>query len=116
MAEADLISDLTGVSDSSIAPRFFCHSCNSDIENVTPVSCCCFFMKKQKIINFFFFAPKEYTCPQCSNGFVEELPPPAADSSSDVDMMETESYTVKHFHFFHSNNVFKKKNSSTGFQ
>lgn len=36
MAEADLI-DLTGVS--LAAPRFFCHSCNSDIENVTPVNC-----------------------------------------------------------------------------
>lgn len=40
MAEADLI-DLTGVSgqEEAAAPRFFCHSCNSDIENVTPVNC-----------------------------------------------------------------------------
>lgn len=39
MAEADLI-DLTGVSgQEEAAPRFFCHSCNSDIANVTPVNC-----------------------------------------------------------------------------
>lgn len=42
MAEADLI-DLTGaLEDEAAAPRFFCHSCNSDIENVTPVNWFCF--------------------------------------------------------------------------
>lgn len=102
---ADLI-DLTGVlvDEEAAAPRFFCHSCNSDIENVTPVSFVLLFKKKKlKKINKFFFENnfQEYTCPVCSNGFVEELPPPAADSSSsDVDMTEMETYSVKILIFF----------------